>query len=76
MENGEHKVSLDTLFRISSVFGMDIGEFFRDDAAIPGTPEAEQEIIRPYQRMDEPTRAEILDFIRYKSVRRVEAVKI
>ena len=35
MENGEYKVSLDTLFKILGVFGIDIGEFFREDRRPP-----------------------------------------
>ena len=37
MENGEYKVSLETLFKILAVFGMDIGEFFREEFP-PPTP--------------------------------------
>ena len=37
METGEYKVSLDTLFRVLGIFGMNIGEFFQeaDPACLP-----------------------------------------
>jgi transcriptional regulator with XRE-family HTH domain len=75
MENGEYKVSLDTLFRILAVFGMDIGDFFREEqhGAVP--PDGEREILRLFQRLDELAQAEVLDFVRYKTARRVETWK-
>lgn len=75
MENGEYKVSLDTLFRILAIFGMDIGEFFRDEIAAASPVDGEHELIRLFQRLDEAARTEVLDFIRYKASRRVEAWK-
>jgi transcriptional regulator with XRE-family HTH domain len=75
MENGEYKVSLDTLFRILAVFGMEIGDFFREEAPAPGPSESEQEILRLVQRLDEPARADILDYVRFKTARRVETWK-
>ena len=75
MENGEYKVSLDTLFRILAVFGMDIGDFFREEQPGSGVNDGEIEIVRLYQRLDEASQAEVLDFIRYKASRRVEAWK-
>jgi transcriptional regulator with XRE-family HTH domain len=73
MENGEYKVSLDTLFRILAVFGMEIGEFFRDDAVASAPSECEQEVIRLVHRLDDADCREVLDFIRYKAGRRAEA---
>ena len=73
MENGEYKVSLDTLFRILAVFGMDIAEFFREETQAPSPTEADQELLRLFQRLDEAARADVLDFMRYKAARRVEA---
>jgi len=32
MENGEYKVSLETLFKILSIFEMNIADFFNEDA--------------------------------------------
>lgn len=72
METGEYKVSLDTLFKILGVFGLAIGEFFRDESAIPSPTEREAEIIRILRGLDDATQHEILDFVRYKSVRRIQ----
>lgn len=75
MENGEYKVSLDTLFKILAVFGMEIGDFFREALPATGPLESEQEILRLVQRLDDAARAEVLDFIRYKAARRAESWK-
>lgn len=69
MENGEYKVSLDTLFKILSVFGMDIGEFFREDAPPLKSSEKDQEILRLFNRLDVQTQEEALDYLRFKSAR-------
>ena len=66
MENGEYKVSLDTLFKILGVFGMDIGEFFRDDAPHPTADERVRELTRLYQVLDEDLQDEILEYVRFK----------
>jgi transcriptional regulator with XRE-family HTH domain len=73
MENGEYKVSLDTLFRILAVFGMEIGDFFREELPAGAPSDAEQELLRHFQRLDPTAREEVLDFVRYKSARRIEA---
>ena len=73
MENGEYKVSLDTLFRILAVFGMEIGDFFRDEFAGSVPTDADQELLRLIHRLDDAGRREVLDFIRYKAARRAEA---
>ena len=70
MENGEYKVSLETLFKILTVFGMDIGEFFYDQFP-PSTPqERDQEILVLLDRLDDDSRTEVIEFIRYKLVPR------
>jgi transcriptional regulator with XRE-family HTH domain len=73
MENGEYKVSLDTLFSILSVFGMDIGEFFRDEVARTGSNDLDQELLRLFHGLDPRAQEEVLDFLRYKGTRRGEA---
>jgi len=75
MENGEYKVSLETLFKILGVFSMDIGEFFYDQFPTHRTPENEGEIIQLLRRLDERTREEVLDFIRYKLTHPSEAAR-
>lgn len=73
MENGEYKVSLDTLFNILKVFGMAIGEFFREESGPEPPMDAEQELLRHFHRLEPAGRDEVLDFVRYKSARRVDA---
>src|SRR5262245_26038350 len=64
METGEYKVSLDTLFRVLGIFGMNIGEFFQEAAgAADGT---EEEILGLFRRLDSHGRVEALDFLRFK----------
>lgn len=72
MENGEYKVSLETLFRILAVFGMDIGSFFREEFAPHAPTDSDQELLLMFSRLDEAARVEVLDFIRYKAARRAE----
>ena len=64
METGEYKVSLDTLFRILSIFGMDIGEFFREAMKAPDG--GEDELLALFRRLDAADREEVLDFVRFK----------
>jgi transcriptional regulator with XRE-family HTH domain len=75
MEKGEYKVSLDTLFRILAVFGMEIGDFFGDKHPAAGPTESEHEILRLVRRLDDTARAEIIDFIRYKAARPAQTWK-
>ena len=71
MENGEYKVSLDILFRVLSVFGLEIGEFFRDESL--GLPKTDRraEIDDLFTRLDPVAQDEVLEFLRFKA-RRVE----
>lgn len=73
MENGEYKVSLDTLFKILGVFGIGIGEFFRDEQEPILAGDQERELLRLFQRLDPQARAEVLDFLRYKGLRRADS---
>ena len=70
MENGEYKVSLDTLFNILGVFGMEIGEFFGGAVGTAPPGEQDNELLRLFHRLDARTQEEVLDFIRYKGMRR------
>jgi len=74
METGEYKVALDTLLRILGVFGMDIGEFFRGEAVRQPGNEKEIELLRLFHRLDESAKDEVLDYLRYKGARRIEAL--
>lgn len=73
MENGEYKVSLDTLFKILAVFGMDIGEFFREEFPPPTPTDQDNDLLRLFHRLDDMSKAEVLDFVRYKAMRRPAA---
>src|SRR2546426_5726578 len=64
METGEYKVSLDTLFRILSIFGINIGEFFKE--ASGAADGGEDEVLTLWRRLDERGREEVLDFLRFK----------
>ena len=73
MENGEYKVSLDTLFKILGVFGMEIGEFFREESAVLPPTDREAEILRLLRSLDDAAQDDILDLLRFKAARRQEA---
>ena len=74
MENGEYKVSLDTLFRILTVFGMDIGEFFHEGGAGDRSVDRDQNLLRLFHRLDTAGQDEVFDYLRFK-VSRTEAWK-
>lgn len=69
MENGEYRVSLDALFKILGVFGMDIGEFFRDELPDRTPDQMEDELIRVFRRLDESAQNAVLEFARFQSTR-------
>jgi transcriptional regulator with XRE-family HTH domain len=69
MENGEYKVSLDTLFKILGVFGLDIGEFFREDPALASPADREREVLRLFLRLDAAAQEEVLEYLRFKASR-------
>lgn len=65
MENGEYKVSLETLFRILSVFEMNIAEFFHEE--VPGAlRERDAEILRQFHRLSPKAQEEVLEFVQFK----------
>jgi putative transcriptional regulator len=65
MENGEYKVSLETLFKILSIFEMNIADFFNEDAS-GATREREYEFLRQYQRLSVRAQEEVQTFIQFK----------
>ena len=65
METGEYKVSLDTLFRVLGIFGMNIGEFFQEAASVGDGNE--EECLTLFRRLDPRGRGEALDFLRFKA---------
>ena len=65
MENGEYKVSLETLFKILSIFEMNIADFFNEDAS--GTMrDREFEFLRQYQRLSPRAQEEVQNFVQFK----------
>ncbi len=65
MENGEYKVSLETLFKILSIFEMNIADFFNEDAAALSR-DREYEFLRQYQKLSPRTQEEVQSFIQFK----------
>lgn len=72
MENGEYKVSLDTLFKVLGIFGMDIGDFFRDTGRPQTSEEEDRDILALFHKLDDEARNEVIEFIRYKLQRNKE----
>lgn len=74
MEQGQYRVSLDNLFRILSVFGMDIAEFFHERTAQP-QPEPEHQplsqtdlkTLHMLRRLSPQDREEVQEFIEFKA---------
>jgi len=69
MENGEYRVSLDTLFKILSVFGMDIGEFFEDGKPSRSDDDRASEMLRLFHRLDPDGQDEAIEYLRFKVLR-------
>ncbi len=65
MENGEYKVSLETLFSILSVFNTNILEFFKDEKRA-GLTLDEWEILKHYRKLDERSKLDVMSFIQFK----------
>src|SRR5262245_5581130 len=58
MENGEYKVSLETLFKILSIFEMNIADFFNEDPT-GSMRDREFELLRHYQRLTPRSQEEV-----------------
>src|ERR671921_2306461 len=65
MEQGEYRVSLDTLFRILAEFKVGIGEFFEDVAKESITPRDVQ-LVQNFNELPASAQREIEDFIAFK----------
>ena len=65
METGEYKVSLETLFKILSVFEMNIAEFFREELVLEYSAE-ESGFLSLFQRLPREDQQEVTDFLRFK----------
>src|ERR1700688_139150 len=67
MEQGEYRVSLDTLFRILAEFRMSIGEFFEGVAQESITPRDVQ-LVQDFNGLPRDVQREVEDFIAFKRV--------
>ncbi|HLX10195.1 MAG TPA: helix-turn-helix transcriptional regulator [Thermoanaerobaculia bacterium] len=67
MEQGEYRVSLDTLFRILAEFKMSIGEFFEGVAQESITPRDVQ-LVQDFNALPRDAQREVEDFIAFKRV--------
>ena len=65
METGEYKVSLETLFKILSVFEMNIAEFFQEELARDRSGE-ESEFLGLFRQLERAEQEEVVDFLRFK----------
>jgi transcriptional regulator with XRE-family HTH domain len=65
MENGEYKVSLETLFKILSIFQINIAEFFHEETP-PAISDKEVDFLREFQKLDPKSQREVWDFMRFK----------
>jgi len=65
MENGEYKVSLETLFKILSIFEMNIADFFHEEIS-SSVKDQDADLLRQYQRLSPRAQEEVQDFIQFK----------
>jgi transcriptional regulator with XRE-family HTH domain len=65
MEQGEYRVSLDTLFRILAEFKMSIGEFFEGVARESITPR-DIRLVQDFNALPDDAQREVEDFIQFK----------
>lgn len=65
MEQGEYRVSLDTLFRILAEFQMSIGEFFDELAQESITPR-DVRLVQQFNALPDEAQREVEDFILFK----------
>lgn len=65
MEQGEYRVSLDTLFRILAEFKMSIGEFFEGVARESITPR-DIKLVQDFNTLPDDAQREVEDFIEFK----------
>lgn len=65
MEQGEYRVSLDTLFRILAEFKMSMGEFFEEIAQESITPR-DVRLVENFNDLPQDAQREVEDFIAFK----------
>ena len=67
MEQGQYRVSLDTLFKILGEFNVSIGEFF-DEAATDSLTHRDVEMVREFRTLHSEAQREVQEFIRFKRI--------
>ena len=65
MENGEYKVSLETLFKILAIFEMNMSEFFHEEVQGAGK-ERDAELMHQYHRLPARAQDEVMEFVQFK----------
>lgn len=68
MEQGQYRVSLDTLFQILAEFDISLAEFFDESQAQSFTPK-DLLLVREFRALPETAKAEVESFIGFKSRR-------
>lgn len=72
MEKGTYRVSLDNLFKILTVFGMDVAQFFQQEAvpaakAVPAPlSQEDMQTLQMLRRLDPEARREVQEFLEFK----------
>lgn len=72
MEQGQYRVSLDTLFKILAEFEMSIGEFFGEIHQRSVSPR-DARVLQNLKSLDERGRREVEEFIAFKRAKDKEA---
>lgn len=72
MEKGSYRVSLDNLFKILTVFGMDVAQFFGQEttppvkAAAAPLSQEDMQTLQMLRRLDPEGRREVQEFLEFK----------
>lgn len=66
MEQGQYRVSLDTLFKILAEFEMSISEFFGEIGQRGSVTPRDARILRDFKSLDERGQREVEEFIAFK----------
>jgi len=72
MEKGTYRVSLDNLFKILAVFGMDVAQFFQQEVAPPAEARPaplsheDMQTLHMLRRLDPEARREVQEFLEFK----------
>lgn len=73
MEQGQYRVSLDTLFKILAEFEIGIGEFFGEVGQRTQVTTRDARVLRDFKSLDERGQREVEEFIAFKRSKDKEA---